>query len=166
MDIVLDSVSLNHLLRSPRRVRERFNETVGTPLDPAIADGTLKLAVDISRGLIDEWARTCGPEVVHVLVTKWESQNGILLMGPLGKLSSSQRSRLLRLGFTDACDKLIVKIAVATDSRTIVSDDSDFWDPKQKGNYCNPNAPVARILIEELGINIFVLKQLIAMILS
>jgi hypothetical protein len=151
-------------LRAPRKTRERFNEAVGTKLDSAIASGRLKLAVDSTRGLVDEWAKTCGTDVVHVLVAKWESQGGIVPVGPLGKLSRSQRDRLFDFGFTDTCDKLIVKIAYATGDRIIVTDDSDFWDPKTKKNFCNSNAPVALLLVGELGITLYVLKMLITVL--
>ena len=160
MDIVLDSVSLNHLLRAPRRVRERFSEAVGTPIDPAIEKGHLRLALDASRGLTSEWAQTCGAEVVHVLITKWESAKGLFVVDQLGKLPTLQRKQLLDFGFTDTCDKLIVKIAIATEGRIIVSDDSDFWDPSTVENYGNKNAPVARLLREDLGITLLVLKSL------
>jgi len=160
VEIVLDSVSLNHLLRGSRKVRERFSDSVGTPIDQAINEGCLKLALDSAKGLISEWGTTCGAEIVHVLITKWESQRGLFIIEPLGKLSSAQRKHLSAYGFNDTCDKLILRIAIATEDRIVVSDDSDFWDPNKIANYGNKNAPVARLIREELDITLLNLKAL------
>jgi len=162
--IVLDSSSLNHLLKKAKTVRDRFNNAVGTALDDAIDKGKLQLAVDPTRILIDEWKQTCGSEIVQVLITKWESKKGIKLVGKLGTFSNSQRKKLLELGFTGTIDKLIVKIAIVAEDHTIVSEDSDFWDPINIDNSGKKNAPVARFLREEFEITVLFLGGLIALL--
>ena len=94
-------------------------------------------------------------EIVQVLITQWDK--GVFIVDPVAKFSARQRKKLQQFGFTDSIDKLIVKIATVTNDRTIVSDDCDFWDPTNKANYQNKNAPVARLLREELGVAVLVL---------
>jgi hypothetical protein len=87
---------------------------------------------------MSEWERTCGP-AVKAFVIYCEQY--------------------------DAIDKLIVKIALATEDRIIVSGESDFWDPKKPNNRQIPgqaNAPVARFFREQLEITVLTLKMLLA----
>lgn len=155
--IVLDSDSLNHLLRHPARVRLGKEVRYRTSLDVHIAASRVKLAMDGQRALVDEWQRSCDPEAVKVAVTEWESRGGIHPIERLGRLSSAH-SKFLRLaGFTDTGDKLVLKIALVAPNRTIVSEDSDFWDPANDENFGNRNAPVRQFLRERLDVNVFIL---------
>lgn len=158
MDIVLDSDSLNHLLRCPRKSGRRTQPSIETAIDRFVAAGQLRLAVDPQRALIDEWGETCDAEIVQVLITQWEP--GIVPVDGIGKFSKMQSKRLRAWGFDGGTDKLIVKIAIVTSDHVIVSEDSDFWDPKKKANFKNKNAPVARFLREEFGITIWLLGML------
>lgn len=161
MDVVLDSSSLNHLLRSPRKRRGGGQEEFECSIDPFINSGKLRLALDPARALVDEWRQTCDSEAVQVLITQWEANNGIFVVDAAGKISPADTKTLKSLGFNDTCDKLVVRIALVTDDRIIVSEDSDFWDPKTKANRGNKNAPVARLLREAMEITVLGLAILI-----
>jgi hypothetical protein len=114
---------------------------------------------------MSEWERTCGP-AVKAFVIYCEQYGGIRLIENVGSPGSAASRQLRRLGFgDDAIDKLIVKIALATEDRIIVSGESDFWDPKKPNNRQIPgqaNAPVARFFREQLEITVLTLKMLLA----
>lgn len=155
--VVLDSDSLNHLLRHPAKFRLGKELRYGTSLDIHIAESRVKLAIDGSRALVDEWQRTNEPEAVKVALTKWEGRGGIHPIDRLGKWDTAQSRFLKNAGFTDTGDKLVLRIALGAPNRTIVSDDSDFWDPQNKKNFGNKNAPVRKFLREQLQVTVFVL---------
>jgi hypothetical protein len=129
--------------------------------------GKITLAVDSQRGLISQWQETCGIEVIKVLITRWEGLGGIFVIeNPLRrpKPAISKRLRILCFGLKSPIDTLILRLALTTADRIIVSEDSDFWDPTKPKNDSrvlgNPNAPVARLCWEELGVTILLLRML------
>jgi hypothetical protein len=133
-------------------------------LDEWIRLKKITLAIDFPLGLVDEWVKTCGPDI-KVLVARWGDLKGIVLIKNLRNPEQSIGRRLKILGFgDDPIDKLILRIALGTIDRTIVSDDSDFWDPKKPNDRRikgNPKAPVAKVCKEELKVTILLLKMLI-----
>lgn len=163
MQIVLDTSTLTHLLR-PNRIVQRTKgkkNSKGTVLDNHIRTGKLKLGLDAGGGLIGEWKKTCGFDVVHVLVTHWQDHNGIIIFSNLSSLGSGYMKKLKQMGFNDPIDKLVLKIANVTVDRIVVSDDSDFWDPKIPGSPGNKNAVVAKYCRKKLKIEIYLLKPII-----
>jgi hypothetical protein len=157
---------MQHLTRPPKLPRKPKR---GTPapknrLDEPLRLQKITLALDASLGLVSEWEKTCGPDI-KVLVARWGEQGGIILVKNLHNPEQAINRRLQRLGFgRDTIDKLILRIALGTKDRTIVSDDSDFWDPtKPNDNRVkgDPKAPVALLCKQELGITILLLKMFI-----
>ena len=166
MEVVFDSVTLNHLLRPPKassRAR-RPAPARENPLDRWISLGKITLAIDFPRALVDEWEKTCGPDI-KVLVAHWGDIEGIIFIKNLQNPPQPTFRRLRNLGFgRDTIDKLVLRIAMRTEDRTIISDDSDFWDPQKPNDSRmkgNPNAPVARLCKDELNVTILLLKKLI-----
>lgn len=93
----------------------------------------VRVVVDAKRALIDEWKRTCNEELVQVLVARWEAVAGLYQLGKDGVVSGPLNRKLRELGFgCDTVDKLVLRIAIATTDRVILSDDSGFWDPKRE----------------------------------
>lgn len=170
MEVVFDSVTLNHLLRPPKASSKAKRPTPAreNPLEVWLRLRKIKLAIDFPRALVDEWEKTCGPDI-KVLVAHWgDDLEGIIFVRNLLNPPQPTARRLRRLGFgDDTIDKLVLRIAIGTKDRTIVSDDSDFWDPRRphdnrvKGN---PNAPVARLCKDELNVTILLLKMLITIL--
>jgi hypothetical protein len=168
LEAVIDSVTMNVAVRphKPSLKSKRVKKDAGNPLEKPISRRRLKLALDANNGLQSEWIRSCGPSAIKALVVHCEQYDGIrLIKSPLSPgPAASKKLRLLGFG-NDATDKLILKIALATDDRIIVSGESDFWDPKKPNDRTipgQPNAPVARFCREQLGVTILLLKMLIA----
>jgi hypothetical protein len=136
-----------------------------TSLDKHISGGLIIVVVDKVGGLVGEWSDTCGWDTIQVLISHWEYLKGFKYTKP-AKNIGRRVSKLLRLaGFSDGIDRLIVRIALATIDRTVISDESDFWEPKEPDNRKHkgdPNSPVARLLCEELGIKVLLLGSLLA----
>lgn len=163
MQVVIDSVSLQHLLRKPRRSRR--TELPESSVDRLIRLRRMTVALDRAGGLLDEWKRTCGQDAVNVLIAHWESlPDGVLLIANVASLEPRASRKLRELGFRDAIDRLVLRIALRTTDRVVISDDSDFWDPKRPNDRRvrgNRNAPVARFSREELGIEVVLLRTLV-----
>jgi hypothetical protein len=163
---VIDSVSMQHLTRPPKlpNKSKRATPPRENRLDEPLRLRKIKLALDASLGLVSEWEKTCGPDI-KVLVARWGEQGGIILVQNPRSPKPSIVRRLQLLGFgRDTIDKLILRIALGTNDRTIVSDDSDFWDPTRPNDNRvkgDANAPVARLCREELGVTILLLGMLI-----
>jgi len=153
--VVIDTVSLQHLLRPPKRSGKALPETA---LDDHLLSGAIQLALDRSRGLLSEWERTCGTEVIAVVINRWE--RGIVFIATVKTLSPSVNKRLRQLGFKDPIDRLVLRIACTCD-KIAVSNDSDFWDPRDSRSLGNYNAPVARYMREELGVQVLLLAGLL-----
>lgn len=164
--VVIDSVTMKHIVRPPKpsRKSKRPLQVPNNPLHEPIRLGKLQLALDASKGLISEWERTCGPDI-RVLETYWVEQGGIHLVQNPPNYGSAISRRLKILGFgVDTIDKLVLRIALGTKDRTIISDDSDFWDPKKRHNNTavgNRNAPVAKLCRDELGVTILLFGMLL-----
>jgi hypothetical protein len=117
--------------------------------------------LDRAGGLQGEWIKTCGEELVAVVITKWDELEGISFADTPAKIHHHIVKKLKVLGFNDTVDKLILRLAVETQDHTIVSDDNDFWDPKSTKKRGKPNAAVARLCREQLGIKITLLAPLL-----
>ena len=158
MQVVVDSDSMNHVVRSPKKSGPRF----ATCLDKPIKDGRLTIALDAARGLQSEWEKSCGPDRIKSLVIKWQDLNGIDWIGNVRPLGGTVVKHLKSLGFKDQpIDKLVLKLARETNDHIVVSNDSDFWDPRDTKSPGNGNAPVARFCKRSLGIEIILLKSLL-----
>lgn len=155
MQVVLDTLCLSHLLRRP--VQSRSQRSVArTSLDKPIQTGRLFIVIDNTRGLIDEWSRTCGVESVRVLVNAWE--RGIIPVKP-AKIPPAVTKQLNQLGFKKTIDKLIIRVAIAK-GKKIVTNDCDFWRPGDTSSVGQKNAPVALLCKRDLGLDIMRLQTL------
>lgn len=163
MDVVLDTASLHRLLCRPRRTRGRIGGrwSLETPLDEPIRGGRVAVALDRAQGLVSEWEQTCGRELVGVVLARWEPLRGILIIDTPPPLGGRITRRLRCLGFRDTVDKLVLRLALAIRDRVIVSDDSDFWDPRRRDSRGDRNACVARLCRDELQVTVLVLGMLI-----
>jgi hypothetical protein len=160
MEIILDTVSLQHLLRpaSRRPGARQARLRLETSLDPILRTGALVLVMDSDGGLLGEWLTTCGREYVQVLITRWSTYISLVERPP--NLSRNLSRKLRQLGFSDTIDKLILRLAVQTNDHYIVSDDSDFWDPLHVSAKGKVNAPVAKYIRDEFGVTVMLLGQL------
>jgi hypothetical protein len=163
MEISLDTVCLSKLLRTRATTRQpRLSTgTSCTVFDDAINRRRLRLAVDVNGALINEWEETCGRELIRVLVAKWEPIDALKVIRRLPSIPYRCRTKLRRLGFVDPIDKLLLKLAIATRERILVSDDSDFWDPADSAQRGDPRAQIAHICQTELRVSIWLLVTLI-----
>ena len=94
------------------------------------------------------------------MIIHWESLNGIILKKPK-TLPRNTIRQLQQLGYkNDNIDTVILKVAYQLNDKTIVSKDSDFWDPKNKNKQKNKNSPVTKYCREQLGITIMLLDTL------
>lgn len=152
---VIDSVAVNHLLRTPKRKKRRIVPHL-IPLAEFMRADTLTFMVDPDRGIIDEWSNTASPEAVAQLVIQWEALGGLRVVRKLGKLDAADSKKLRLMGFDDTIDKLILKVALATDDKIIVSEDGDFWDPKKPGRASvgKNDAPVCKFLHRVMGVDV------------
>lgn len=166
MQIVLDSVSLQHLLRKPKVKRRgrssRPDPTLRTALDHYLGSGDLQIVIDANRGVVSEWGRTCGPEAVQSLIVYWADLKGVHICSTFARIHHHRRNRLRQLGLTDTIDILLIKLALSIPQHNLVSDDSDFWDPADLSRKGDQRAIVSSYLVGTLGINIMVLGQLFA----
>ncbi len=168
MEAALDTVSLQHLLRTPKKQRQSNlgGGNLGTSLDPFLKAGGLRLVVDTGGALIDEWRRTCGHELVAVFLNRWEPLGVIVPIPAVPPLEYQLSRRLRKLGFHGTIDKLVLRLGVASRDKTVVSDDSDFWDPSTPERRGDPSAPVALLCQAELDVTILLLGALIHMLAS
>ena len=167
MEIVLDSVSLKHLLRKPRPIRQRrrLHSYFGqTNLDEHIRQGNLFIALDTTNVLMNEWERTCGEEEIRVLITNWHDLNGLRLFGHIPSLDCAVKRTLRHLGLSGTVDFFLVRLTNATGERNLVSDDHNFWEPGNTASKGNDRAPVAAFLSGELGIRTLLLGQLMRLL--
>jgi hypothetical protein len=163
IDVVLDTVAVHHVLRQPRRKSGVHRETV---LDNHFKSGALRVVLDLSRGLLSEWERTCGREAVGVVLARWEELRGVILVRDVGRIPAAVGRRLLQCGFKGGVDRLVLRISLATVDRVIVSNDSDFWDPKSTASLGDDKAPVVSILRDQLNVTVLLLSALVAQLAS
>lgn len=171
MDAVVDTVTLNHLLRKPKipNPKNRTYKAIDSviTLGNAMQQGKLQLALDEGRGLLSEWEETCGEETVRALIIRWTDLNGIKFVKPHNAIQPRSVARkLTQLGFRDTVDKLVVRIALSLINRRVVSNDSDFWDPSQKVPVGNVSGPVVSLMKHQLGIRVMLLVTLIRSLLN
>lgn len=158
----IDSVSMNHLLQKPRTNPD--GEPTGTALDEHIKKGRFCVAMDKQRAIIHEWEQTCGHEYIAALVTKWSDLNGFEYVKTPGRLTSNHIKRLIALGFKDQpIDKLLLRTAMGSNHQRLVSNDSDFWDPKKPPRHRvgDSNAAVAKYCQDELCVTVLVMDALL-----
>src|SRR4051812_8253113 len=118
MDVVLDSVAVNHLLRRPKKERKGGRVRFETGIDEYLRSARLRIRIDPPRGLVHEWERTCGLENIKNLVTHWEQWGTPTPVDALGRIPNQVSNRLRALGFEDTIDKLVLKIAMVTNDHT------------------------------------------------
>ena len=145
---------MSHILRC----KSKKNET-NTCLDTFIFKSKLFIILDKDNGLVSEWQETCNADIIKVLITHWEK--GIIIIDNPQKYSSAQSKSLRRFGFNDTIDKLILRLAISISDSAIVSDDSDFWDPKIKGSQGDYDTVVAKFIKREFNVDVLILTYLI-----
>ncbi len=159
MEVVVDTVSIQHLLRSLKLSKtSKEKEYYETSLDRPLKEGKCILVVDEDGSLIDEWGQTCGREHIQVLITHWESFAALVSINPVSKIPPPISRRL---SFMTSIDRLVLRIGMATSDRIVVSDDSHFWDPVCPGKRGDPNACIAKLCYERLSITVLLLGMLI-----
>ncbi|GAH66670.1 unnamed protein product, partial [marine sediment metagenome] len=89
------------------------------------------LVVDDRGGLIGEWFQTCGAEYVKNFLVRWEPFGAVTQVNAINSIGFPFSRQLTQLGFKGTVDRLILRIAIVTDDKTVTSEDSDFWDPSQ-----------------------------------
>ena len=154
MKVVLDTVSLNQLLLDHSRA------ALTSLVEPSLKSGALAFVVDRDQALIHEWCRTCGWELVQVLVARWEPMGGFIVPEDVPALERTVARRLRRLGFTGTIDKLVLRLAVATPESRIVSEDGDFWDP-DSARRGDPAGRIATLLRDQLNVVVMLLAGLL-----
>lgn len=147
VEVVLDSNVVNRLSRAP-------TSPPSDRLSRAIVDRVAQVCVDADKGIVDEWERTANREVVRQLIIHWQQFKGWRLVDLVYSLPPQVGRMLLQLGFRDAGDKLVLRTAYNTDDRRVVSDDPDFWDPRDSRAKGKARAPVAALCAERLGVTV------------
>lgn len=127
-------------------------------LTAAVERRKILVCVDADRGIVSEWEKTAKREVVQQLIIHWQQYKGFQVVALTRTLPQAVTRALPRLGFKDTVDKLVVRTAHNTDDKRIVTNDPDFWDPHDRDSLGDPNAPVARLCSEQLGVTISTLK--------
>jgi hypothetical protein len=164
MEAVIDSVSINDLLRKPKFVRHK-GARMETSLDIHIKSGRFQVAMDREHAIIDEWCRSCGDEHVQVLVTRWTDMAGFRSVDVPGIIPSAIIKRLKALGFKDrTIDKLLLRTAMGSAGHRLISRDPDFWDPDDRNKHPvgDPAGAVVMLCRRELNITVSTLSEVIA----
>lgn len=153
IEAVLDSNVVNSISRSPKK-------PPNDALSSAVEKRRLRVCADHGGGIVGEWMGTAKPDVVKNLIVHWQQFDGFRLIHPAKSLPYSTSSALRRLNFRDTIDKLLLRTAMETADRRVVSNDPDFWDPGDRKRAGDPNAPVATLCRDELGITVSRLTDL------
>lgn len=161
LGVTLDSVSLKRLLRYPKQVnRITVNDELGIDkLMNFVISKKLYLVLDYDGGIEGEWSQTCGVEIVRQIIIKLSDHKGLEYLAP-GKITSIIMKRLRIMGFNGTGDKLMLRVAVASQDKTIVSDDSDFWNPADTNSPGDENAIVCKFCGDNLDVKVIVLFTL------
>ena len=85
---------------------------------------------------------------------------GVRKIKTLASIPNVIIKRLLAFGFNDTIDKLIVRLAYKTNDKKVVSDDSDFWDPRRNRPVGDAGGCVANLLWRQLSIEVMLLGTL------
>ncbi len=135
-------------------------------LSAAVQGRRLQVCVDLPGSIVSEWERTANRDVVRQLIIHWQQYKGWRLVDLAEALPADVSRNLPRLGFKDTVDKVILRTAFNTEGKRVVSNDPDFWDPKDRKNLGKTNAPVARLCRERLGVTVSTLKDTVDELVS
>lgn len=116
------------------------------------------MCVDDAQGIVHEWERTANRDVVRQLIIHWQQYKGWKLVELHRSLPVQVTRALRQLAFKDTGDKLILRTAYNTEDRRVISDDPDFWDPRDTRKKGDRRAPVAALCREQLGVTVGTLK--------
>lgn len=161
MESVIDSVSINHLLRKPKKAGADKGIRL-TCLDEFITSGALVIILDADRGVQSEWESTCSQDAIRTLITYWAESGGIRIVEKVPSLKNTCNRELRKLGFDGPMDKYFLRLAVASNDKNLVSDDSDFWSPGRPKRRGDVSAPVAAYIRNVLGVKLMLLGDLIS----
>jgi hypothetical protein len=123
LEAVLDANVINSISRAPSR-------PPCDRLSKAIEGRRLRVCVDRELGIVSEWEQTANRDFVRQLIIHWQTFGGWRLVELTASLPLEVRRALRRLAFDDAGDKRILRTAYNTEDRRVVSNDPDFWDPR------------------------------------
>jgi hypothetical protein len=154
MDIVIDSNCVTCLTK--KRPDGQVDDITGL-----VEKGLVRIAVDRQRAIESEWKKTAGEEAVKGLMVRWHDARGLVIVRRDGVLHRDLRARLDELAFNDQIDRWIIRTALVTTDRQIVSEDPDFWDPRRRDSKGKPDAPVAKLLRDEHGIEVETLRAFV-----
>lgn len=155
LETVLDANVVNSISRAP-------SSPPSDRLSKAIEGKRLQVCVDIAHGIVSEWEKTANRDVVRQLIIHWQQYRGWKLVALVESLPPRVSRALKQLRFEDTGDKLILRTAYNTRDRRVVSNDPDFWDPRDKRSLGNARAAVAVLCREELGITVSTLMAALA----
>ena len=172
MEIVLDTVCLKKLILRPKQSRRRgihaSARKLATAIDAQLRRKEVIVALDEKGGILDEWQSTCGRDSVQNIISYWGGELSSIKYVTPTKYGRSHGQRLRTMGFgcnNGTVDKLILRVALSLSDKNIVSNDSDFWNPKKRGIKAgavgNNNAPVAKYCRENLGVTVMTLRTLV-----
>jgi len=159
LDAAIDSVTINHLIRNLKMTKKKSVKQIETNLDKHIDAKRLIIGMDKAYSLADEWKKTCGEEVIQMLLINWKDRKGIKIIQPR-PISSNVSKKLRIYGFQDTIDKLLIRIALALTDKIVVTNDGDFWDPHDHSCIGDADAPVAKLCYERLDVLIILPDQL------
>lgn len=157
MNIVIDTVSVSHLLRCKTSIKEK-----GTCLDQHIRTKKIKILLDKNGGLIGEWIQTCSEELIYVLINNWEQYGGVEIINEISKTNQAQNKKLRQMGFKGTIDKLILRLAISVPRTSIISDDNHFWDPRDKRQKGSSSARVAKYIKNEFNVRVLLFSILLS----
>jgi hypothetical protein len=155
MDVVVDSNVL-------AGIRPYAKEEDG--LSARVRHRMIRVVVDKDMGLVDEWKRTCKPEMIESMIIKWKDSGGLVLIRPIDKIPKDTLRRLVAIGFRNqTIDKLIIRIAANTTDKIAITNDGDFWHGKATGGQRAGDASgrIAKLLRESLHITILTMTQMV-----
>jgi hypothetical protein len=156
LEAVLDANVINSISRAPSR-------PPCDRLSKAIEGRRLRVCVDRELGIVSEWEQTANRDFVRQLIIHWQTFGGWRLVELTASLPLEVRRALRRLAFDDAGDKRILRTAYNTEDRRVVSNDPDFWDPRDsdRRSVGRPSAPVAVLCRERLGVTVSTLTEFV-----
>jgi hypothetical protein len=171
MQIVIDTVCIAKLIKNIGPIRDGGKkikpEILGTPLDIYLMKGQVIVLLDNVEGLKGEWENTCGKEYIEEILTQWnDNYKSVVKIEPVRSIGYPHSKKLKMLGFKDNIDRLVIRIALSANERNIISDDPDFWDPNDKNVKGDPNACVAKLCRESLGITNWLLDNFLQILAS
>jgi hypothetical protein len=164
MYIVLDSCSFNAIATKPKQKGSRKKQPprFETNLDAGLRSQKVVLVLDDEEGLLNEWSTTSGPEFTKVIVSIWSGWKAVHFVKLSKPLPSNQRRHFREKGwFRDIGDRLVLRIALNSPEKNVVSEDTHFWDPGKPKNRGKQSAPVAKYLREELDVAVYRIGKIV-----